>query len=194
MNVLPQPEAEAVRHRFAQLLHMEFCPYGPELPADHLQKRARMAQTLFGSKPPSARTEAEVGEMALPPFAPSVSDTARLLPALAARTETGEMDNDARAWIDFFQQRFEVSKALFARYPAPQGERELLLDARPYACLALALLREFMHSGRHASLSTALKVLDLLTLSDEIIGREQCAQLRTALEWEQTLVGEAHGD
>lgn len=189
MSTVKQPQAELLRDYFAQLLHMEFCEYSQNLPEQHRRARLKWIEQF----PTSSNAVRFTFVDSVPPFDPSTSETAHLLNVIVAAMASGDLDNKISTWIDFFQQRFEVSKGLFSAYPALKGERALLIEATPYACLALALLTRFTQTGRHSDISTAFKILDLLASAEAIKGSAECPELLAALKLEQLVLGGSYG-
>lgn len=183
-------DSESLRKVFARRLTMEFSRFSMDLPSRHLEARRNLRREI------SSEPGIFVPASGLPAFTGEVPDTAGVLSVLAGMDCDTE---DSARWLLFFQQRFEVSKALFTAYPArpvnmarpanrPNPEkRSILREARPYACLALALLRRYRETGRHAYLSTALKAADLIAASPELEGRD-CPESAALLDEEISII------
>lgn len=199
----PADDGEQTLARFRKLLEFSFAGHDPGLPGRRLEERARFRLQTFGPDPAGPDQTLALARALLPdpsgdlppalPFIGEVPDTAALLAGItAALLRAGESRGETDAALDFLQKRFEVSKGLFACYPAPRETRCLLLDPATYARLALALLLRFAETRNPNDLSTALKVLDLVIAAQEIPAPPDCAPLRAALAVEALLLGELH--
>lgn len=102
-----------------------------------------------------------------------ITETSILLEALIASILYGGVNDGVKLWVGRLVQRFEVSKKIYERYlpgfRKPEGSSD---DVRLYWLLALALATYHIASRDLQSLSTLLKVSDLLCSLPRDLTRE----------------------
>ena len=95
----------------------------------------------------------------------------------------GKPDNQQWSVLLVLQKRFEVNRRIFSRYDQHlRREGDDFTDLDSYALLALALQIGYLETGHLTLLNTAIKLVDLLTLSGWPATRPALTQLPLFLE------------